>query len=380
MNLLAKDIAADDLHDKGREDEPHVTVRYGLHANVRAADVSAMIGKQPPPKLFLGKVSCFPASDTGKDYDVLKVDVKSPDLVKLNKMLGALPNTQTFDYHPHATLAYVKPGRGQKYVDAFQPLNVGVTAETVVFSDTEGVKTSIDLNPGERPTPPTGKGLKADAPGVRQNYSASLPSVRYNKGTGGPTMYSHEAFLTQIQQQPDDMTLRGVYADWLQDNAADQVDPASLEHLRKHPGPVWAVTHPQTGLIHVRPQYSWQNLVASSPPFAAVEGGLVGLPAVLARLAATHGNVPDEESDAYMDHGIFFHNPTGRVYNGIGGTHFITREDTEGAGDVFHVWRHDPETGISAPLAQTPNPMGATNHAQALAAGQPIAEASDEDY
>ncbi len=166
LNLMARSIRPEDLHEKGIEDEPHVTLRYGLHDTVTAADVAAVIGSAKPPKLYLDKVSVFPGSETGKDYDVLKVDVRSPEMTGLNKKLGVLPNTQTFAYHPHATIAYLKKGRGAEYAKVFQPLNLGVTAETVVFSDCANVKTVIDLNPGRRPTPPTGAGLKTNAPSV----------------------------------------------------------------------------------------------------------------------------------------------------------------------------------------------------------------------
>jgi 2'-5' RNA ligase len=51
------------------------------------------------------------------DYDVVKFDVKSKDLVKLNKLLtDSFEFTTDYpDYHPHMTIAYVKKGTGKKY-------------------------------------------------------------------------------------------------------------------------------------------------------------------------------------------------------------------------------------------------------------------------
>ena len=88
--LAAAHIIPDaDLHQKGREEQGHVTVRYGLHT-ANAGDVAKLLDKQGPITFTLGKASYF--APQGKDYDVVKFDVTSPDLIRVNKLLGKLKN------------------------------------------------------------------------------------------------------------------------------------------------------------------------------------------------------------------------------------------------------------------------------------------------
>lgn len=100
----------------GREDELHVTVRYGLDPSVSFAQVADLLRAVPPFWIELGTISLFPA-DGKKPYDVVKVDVECPELHELNKLLREqLPGTDTYPvYVPHLTLAYVLAGRGARY-------------------------------------------------------------------------------------------------------------------------------------------------------------------------------------------------------------------------------------------------------------------------
>ncbi len=51
------------------------------------------------------------------DYDVVKFDVESEQMSKLNKLMtDNFDYTNDYpDYHPHMTVAYVKKGMGKKY-------------------------------------------------------------------------------------------------------------------------------------------------------------------------------------------------------------------------------------------------------------------------
>jgi 2'-5' RNA ligase len=107
-------IADADLAGDGREDNTHVTVRYGFPADVTAADVARVLGDTEPVAMRLGKIGFF----AGDDADVVFVEIESPDLRKLHAKLAKLPHTDTHDeYRPHATVAYVKPGLGRVYAD-----------------------------------------------------------------------------------------------------------------------------------------------------------------------------------------------------------------------------------------------------------------------
>lgn len=110
-NALSK--PGDGWSETARETEPHITVKYGLHAD-SPEELFGVLHGQPPITVTLGKTSLF----KNDDFDVVKIDVDSPDLHALNeKIADAMPHTDTFpDYHPHVTLAYVKHGEGQRFV------------------------------------------------------------------------------------------------------------------------------------------------------------------------------------------------------------------------------------------------------------------------
>ena len=72
------------LADNGCEDDIHVTIKYGIHTHDFTELRNLFVGVKPL-KAVLGKVTLF---DTNDDFDVIKVDVKSPDLQKMNKLIS----------------------------------------------------------------------------------------------------------------------------------------------------------------------------------------------------------------------------------------------------------------------------------------------------
>lgn len=143
---MAKAIPDEDLAEDGREDEQHVTVKYGLHTS-DADEVRRALNGFGPVEMTLGKTSIFPASDDHK-YDVVKVDVDGTGLHRLNKHLSkVLKHTDTHpDYKPHITLAYVKPGMGKKYAGDSTVEGHKLGLDRLVFSDQEGERTAIPLS------------------------------------------------------------------------------------------------------------------------------------------------------------------------------------------------------------------------------------------
>jgi 2'-5' RNA ligase len=116
----------------GRENEPHVTILYGIHADVPDEDVEKLIKEIKEPKIELKKVSTF----KNEKFDVLKFDVESEDLQKLNKKFKTLPHTSTYpDYHPHVTIAYMNKGVSDQYIKALndnEPIKVKI--KSIVYS------------------------------------------------------------------------------------------------------------------------------------------------------------------------------------------------------------------------------------------------------
>ena len=150
---LANTIPNEDLAEKGREAEPHITVKYGLHSRPDAlATLQEILRDEPPVTVTFGKTAIFPDSGDG---DVVKVDIESPDLRRLHKKIAdALPNTETHgDYTPHATVAYVQPGLGKKYVGRTDLEGRQVTFDQMLFAGTDDTKTSIPLPGRGGPSP-----------------------------------------------------------------------------------------------------------------------------------------------------------------------------------------------------------------------------------
>lgn len=143
---FAARIPSEHLAEDGVETHPHVTLKYGLHT-ANPADVAPLLTNEAPLTARFGKTSIFPASETGSDYDVVKVDVASPDLQRLNgKIAAALPHTDTHPlYKPHATIAYVKAGMGQQYAGSTFLAGQQATFPHVTFSSKDGQRTVIPL-------------------------------------------------------------------------------------------------------------------------------------------------------------------------------------------------------------------------------------------
>jgi len=138
-------IPDDVLYDRkgfGREDEIHATVLFGLH-DMQPNAVEKILQDAKPIKLELGKISLF-SSD---EYDVVKINVKSPDLHRLNtKLKSSLEYTSTHPgYKPHVTIAYVKKGEGKKYDGNKTFDGDDATIDEVIFSSKNGTKTKIRL-------------------------------------------------------------------------------------------------------------------------------------------------------------------------------------------------------------------------------------------
>ncbi len=129
----------------GRETEPHITVKYGLKTN-DPADVAPIISNHSPIKAKMGKVSLF----EGEKYDVVKVEVESAELKNLNKKIAdeadiALPEGESFEYTPHVTIAYVKPGEGKKYIADNTLEGKEIVFDTITVSTKDGKKHQIKM-------------------------------------------------------------------------------------------------------------------------------------------------------------------------------------------------------------------------------------------
>jgi len=127
----------------GRENEIHVTLLYGI-TSPDPDEIAELLKDQKKFEVRLGIVTAFRDGDKN---DVLKIDVESPDMQKLHYLIAENINNEDSHptYNPHVTIAYMKKGEADKYIgdDTFK----GKTfkADDIIFSSSNGSKTSIKL-------------------------------------------------------------------------------------------------------------------------------------------------------------------------------------------------------------------------------------------
>lgn len=148
MTKIQEQINPDDLYTEeggqyGIEDEHHVTLLYGLHSEeIEEADVMRISAGQIPA-IRLTNASAFES----EKYDVLKFDAECPKLHDINKELSKLPHTTNFpDYHPHATVAYLKKGKAADYIKQLEDISFEVNPSKIVYSKPDGSKTVKSIN------------------------------------------------------------------------------------------------------------------------------------------------------------------------------------------------------------------------------------------
>lgn len=145
---LIKHIDLNDLYlieneeSFGIEFESHVTLLYGLHEGVKPEEVLNICKLFPLGAIILHKASCF----KNDKYDVLKFEAKNSSLQLINGGLMKLPNSNAYpEYKPHCTIAYLKPGMGEKYVKLFKNMEYLVFPTKLVYSEPNKNKTEIPV-------------------------------------------------------------------------------------------------------------------------------------------------------------------------------------------------------------------------------------------
>lgn len=133
----------------GLENDSHVTVLYGIHEDEIDDETIANIIREnmKPLTLRVDEIDIF----ENPEMDIVKYNLSiTAQLMKYRKLFLKFPNTQKFDYNPHMTIAYLKPGTGKKYKRKLrEPFEVTFTKGIYSYHDTynteEIIKKIINL-------------------------------------------------------------------------------------------------------------------------------------------------------------------------------------------------------------------------------------------
>lgn len=191
----------------GREKAPHITVAYGLSKDVTEEMIREVIADQKPIEVTLGKTSIF----ENEKYDVLKVDVTSPELTAINKRIEdelGLPG-KTFDgYEPHITIAYLKKGEGQQYAGDASLEGKKITLDTLTFSKTTGETMEIPLSGiASKPEDVTPSPAPEKPPEVTTEPSTKQPNAK--KAPAKAPKVKEERILKRILSKKPQLPIMG---------------------------------------------------------------------------------------------------------------------------------------------------------------------------
>ena len=145
-NDITSMISPEDLYDREEGDaiqeNPHLTIFYGLHSNVKTEVVEDIFREfKGNIKIEGNGISIF----ENELFDVVKFNINSQgSLQSLFNEFMKLPNSCTYpDYQPHITIAYVKSGTGKKYVKPDYKYEVK-NVDKITYSMADGDKINFE--------------------------------------------------------------------------------------------------------------------------------------------------------------------------------------------------------------------------------------------
>lgn len=125
----------------GIQNNPHVTLLYGLHKEVTPKMVESALEGFNGSKININGVGVF----ENENFDVVKLNVDpTGSLQVMHDKLCEFPHTSDYPvYEPHITIGYVKKGLGKKYLNSNYRYNRLV--DRVCYSMTNGEKIYFNL-------------------------------------------------------------------------------------------------------------------------------------------------------------------------------------------------------------------------------------------
>jgi len=159
-----------ELAGNGREEQPHITVKYGVHDQA-AETLREKLARTKPFEATLGKIKIFPPTENSDGASVVHAEVHAPELDQLHKEVAKHVGNKAddFEFRPHVTLAYVKPEVAHKYEGRSDLAGTKVPINSITVSQRDGRQVEIPL--GRRETAvvsqtlrrPGAKTVKAEA-------------------------------------------------------------------------------------------------------------------------------------------------------------------------------------------------------------------------
>ena len=145
LATLRSSIPSEHLKGQGLEPEAHVTLRYGFKGD--GAAIADYLRTQLPFTITFGKTAAFEPTEHSDDASPLHVEVQSDELVRLNGEVAKVGEWKpaNFEYHPHATIAYVDPEHAQKYVGNDSLNGLTLTVKEIECAAADGAKTVVSL-------------------------------------------------------------------------------------------------------------------------------------------------------------------------------------------------------------------------------------------
>lgn len=144
-NIPSSSLYHDKDGSKGRENEIHLTVKYGIHTD-DVEEARSLLKDFKSFDIVLDKVSRFSKPEV--DFDVVKVEIKGKELFKLNNLISKnLKCTDTYStYSPHVTVAYVQRGSCNHLSGNNHFKGRRLKVENLHFSPAKGRDLLIKLN------------------------------------------------------------------------------------------------------------------------------------------------------------------------------------------------------------------------------------------
>jgi 2'-5' RNA ligase len=146
FDQLKYNIKSEDLHEKGFEKNPHITLLFGLKVNDFNPN-NINFDEFNFSDILIDEIGIF---NTKSEFDVLKISINSESVCKANKQLCFYPYYSEFpDFIPHITIGYFKKGQAKKYIDQLNKFvdNIKFKPTSIIWSvinlDTKKYKSTV---------------------------------------------------------------------------------------------------------------------------------------------------------------------------------------------------------------------------------------------